>query len=93
MRLIDADALLKSWRKSDKNMIVCCGDVADEIEDAPTVDAIPVDWIEGWTAATNSRELFLAMLYDWRRNIDPPTYVEPENDPAALKQHNNSGND
>lgn len=40
-----------------------------------------------------TRELFLAMLYDWRRHIDPPTYVEPEKDRAALKQHNTPGND
>jgi hypothetical protein len=97
-RLIDADSVekvltdlyIKRPLDSDRWVI---GAIESGIRKLPTIDAIPVDWIEGWTAATNSRELFLAMLYDWRRHIDPPSYVEPGNNPAALKQHNNSAND
>lgn len=48
MRLIDADKLhyIRKWfEESGKSEIVVFG---KEIDKAPTVDAIPIEWIERW---------------------------------------------
>lgn len=84
-RLIDADALIEECNNVIEE--VDAGEVKEDYYDGyeagvenirdyaehmPTIDAIPVGWIEGWTTATNSRELFLALLYDWRKqNLTP----------------------
>ena len=41
MRLIDADALLENQPKG-------CYRTSDWISDAPTIDAIPVEWLKQW---------------------------------------------
>lgn len=48
MRLIDADKLhyIRKWfEDSNKSEVVV---FAKEIDKAPTVDAIPVEWIQRW---------------------------------------------
>ena len=50
-RLIDADALMYSIRHaiypSDMTTTVAIGICESHLEDAPTVEAIPVEWLKG----------------------------------------------
>lgn len=48
MRLIDADAFLKRTRKDPLFPLVERYGLSGVIENEPTVEAIPVEWIEKW---------------------------------------------
>lgn len=66
MRLIDADLLLMN---TDKESIH-----AYEIALAPTVEAIPIEWIEEWyknalKKANDGEDIAVDVMYkDWRRH-------------------------
>ena len=48
MKLIDADAFLERTRKDPLLPLVERYGLSGVIENEPTVDAIPVEWIEKW---------------------------------------------
>ena len=69
MRMIDADALFENL---DGMMAVSPtgyihGDtVADMISDAPTVDAVPVEWIKQWSKKpVTEKDMKLAEQCEW----------------------------
>lgn len=71
MRLIDADKLhyiRKLFEDSDKSEVVV---FAKEIDKAPTVKAIPIEWIEKWISKRNDfptmpyNQHIRNMLDDW----------------------------
>ena len=51
MRLIDADALLENQPKG-------CYRTSDWISDAPTIDAIPVEWLKQWRDKLNGMGVY-----------------------------------
>ena len=67
MRLIDADALytlfvkMKSFGELTAKKAIRC------VEEAPTVDAIPVKWINKWMDRQDSwnREGVITLMRDW----------------------------
>lgn len=48
MRLIDADKLLKQLEWLDIDDFILYEEVKEDIDESPTVEAIPIDWIERW---------------------------------------------
>ena len=66
-RLIDADALytlfvkMKSFGELTAKKAIRC------VEEAPTVDAIPVEWINKWMDRQNSWNLegVITLMRDW----------------------------
>ena len=66
-RLIDADALytlfvkMKSFGELTAKKAIRC------VEEAPTVDAIPVEWIKKWIDRQDSwnREGVITLMRDW----------------------------
>lgn len=68
MRLIDADALPiwsypQEWEEG-QGIKKCC----DAVENAPTVEAIPISWIKSYVLSTGKAILpFNAMINEWRR--------------------------
>lgn len=65
MRLIDADKLhyIRKWfEDSNKSEVVV---FARGIDKAPTVKAIPVEWIAEWVT-THDEFSWSRMLHDWR---------------------------
>lgn len=67
MRLIDADALytlfvkMKSFGELTAKKAIRC------VEEAPTVEAIPIEWIKKWMDRQNSwnREGVITLMRDW----------------------------
>lgn len=81
MRLIDADALLEELRKSCKwhaessrELSLLQRDI-NIVEEQPTVDAIPVEWIEKYTEEnrlyqSDDFDLYIRdMIADWTEEI------------------------
>ena len=75
MRLIDADALMKEFAEfvkesnnSDFADIPTWNDAVSLLGSAPTVDAIPVDWIEKWQKkfykVINGKNYYMGDGYD-----------------------------
>lgn len=67
LKLIDADALLKSI---NENRPYNADAVIEEIEFFPTIDAIPVKWLEkkrSYMYPGSEKELIVRrLIYDWR---------------------------
>lgn len=69
-RLIDADVFQQEADNEDKNGVLTFRDVALWIEEQPTVEAIPIWWIEAKKSKMirgGDRELTLRwLLQDWQ---------------------------
>ena len=66
MRLIDADALPKYT-----GMALSADEVARAVENAPTIDAIPIEWIKEWVNNYCNRyeeRLFECLFRTWSKN-------------------------
>ncbi len=64
MRLIDADALhlVCSHYNAEAQRII------GEINKAPIIDAVPIDWIDSWCVLTDNEDGVIdVMVADWRR--------------------------
>lgn len=79
MRLIDADVLMKEFAEvvkesnnSDFADVPNWNDAVSLLGSAPTVDAIPVEWIEewGWKNGMSESMSLRVMIDDWRKEID-----------------------
>ena len=66
MRLIDADAFLERTRKDPLFPLVERYGLSGVIENEPTVEAIPVEWIEKWLD-----EFLGVKLEEEITNLDP----------------------
>ena len=76
MRLIDADALLKELEEWEADLYDTTPERQLGVTDAiviacqmPTVDAVPVEWIEEWILSTNAEYKRIAvgnMLNHWK---------------------------
>lgn len=78
MRLIDADKILQeTWDVEIKDMFHMTETVevvsAIDIEEAPTVSAIPIEWIRKWN--TQHSPLIAGyvayMILDWEKENEP----------------------
>ena len=76
MRLIDADVLMKEFAEvvkesnnSDFADVPNWNDAVSLLGSAPTVDAIPVEWIEewGWKNGMSESMSLRVMIDDWRK--------------------------
>lgn len=77
MRLIDADALLPMMKYATTDseigvfpIKIGFNAIAKVIDDTPTVDAVPVRWIENWIQSKGSQTVvgyhwIMMMLKDW----------------------------
>lgn len=84
MRLIDADALMD--RYADRLMTIEEYGIFTDIAEAPTVEAVPVEWIEAYMQSIGSRTLvgyrwIELMLEEWKEQcgakMDGDEYVRP----------------
>lgn len=71
MTLIDADDLFMKYVSLVSNSIsgIKFGEAIELLEDAPTVEAIPIEWIIKWNedyAPKDYREMTEDMIADWR---------------------------
>lgn len=48
MRLIDADKLLKQLEWLDIDDFILYEEVKEDIDESPTVEAIPIEWLKRW---------------------------------------------
>ena len=78
-RLIDADALKAQLQREidiyfdeDGGGIHTAMEARDEIDYAPTVDAIPVEWIKNFIGRANDTDAYAVarMLSDWEAEHD-----------------------
>lgn len=73
MRLIDADKLLNpGYTDMFDEPIKFTAISVKAIEDQPTVDAIPISWIEKWLRKDRNADpdTFIDMISDWRKEND-----------------------
>lgn len=75
-RLIDADALMYSIRHaiypSDMTTTVAVGICESHVKDAPTIDAIPLQWLNNKMLDLQNRDKALSraawlVLYEWQK--------------------------
>ena len=76
MRLIDADAQIEQWEADESEMEDIIGKMfthsaINDLKHAPTVDAIPIDFVERWkqevdTDAYNRKSVDW-LVRDWRK--------------------------
>lgn len=85
MRLIDADNLIKDvmelWDYKTVNgitAITVLKQTITDIENQPTVEAIPIEWIEKWQGKQyclqdegKAKNTVIEMLEDWRKENEP----------------------
>jgi len=71
-RLIDADTL-KAVFEEKSSVAVCgaklCKAIISRIDEEPTVDAVPIDWIEDWCLSQDLEYVRIAikkMMYNWK---------------------------
>lgn len=62
MRLIDADALDDELGASDEDIYI-----HHMLEDAPTIDAIPVEWLRKWPKDLREGAYVRDILRDWQK--------------------------
>lgn len=68
MRLIDADALLKNMLNyAAPEMVWDRGDIEHKINEMPTVDAIPVEWLRKWPKDLREGAYIRDILRDWQK--------------------------
>ena len=80
MKLIDAEPIEKAiaeWKERETNeplTMTIVDNVGTMITHSPTVDAIPISWIEEWeekyTEGEYSFELITDLIEDWRKEND-----------------------
>ena len=69
MRLIDADALKESVRKKFKALPDRC-EINELVNAAPTIDAIPVEWLKGLMLSTEDdfdKDEFAWIMREWQK--------------------------
>lgn len=70
MRLINADALIDTLYDHEFASYIDKGEISTVINDEPTVEAIPVDWIEKWLERYSyrnyRREIIEFMVTEWK---------------------------
>ena len=73
MRLIDADKLVVDARLGENEIPYVS---KAQIDEAPTVEAIPIEWIKRWAMKsenTYNREQIIEMLNDWEKENETKT--------------------
>ena len=66
MRLIDADALIRAMRADPLYFVVEQYNVEGPIHAAPTIDAVPVEWIKRWSKEPmTEKDMKLAEQCEW----------------------------
>ncbi len=72
MRLIDADKVISLWDKYHYSIATHAIEFDDELRKLPTVDAIPIDWIEaqieeaGYSGYDMHAYELATMLEEWK---------------------------
>lgn len=65
-RLVDADALKVAVRKKFKDLPSRC-EINGLVNAAPTVDAIPVEWLQKWPKSLREGAYVRNILTDWQK--------------------------
>ena len=69
MRLIDADKLLKQLEWLDIDDFILYEEVKEDIDESPTVEAIPIDWIKNYASHKASKDLIDCYWHFWEDDV------------------------